>query len=192
MTVGVLLSALGLLVLLVGLVGQSVRSRPKVEILREVERLRDTVVQVHDRTHREVVALWVRVRNERAGAHFTARVKNVTGVPPNWGDPYEVELLAWEHTDEPVWFIDSDGTARVHLATLADDGVREFWFQIPKSAMWSPGGRGSGNQLQEGYWNGPIEFDFELVNRDSGEVVAKKRGVITLWPRGTDPGFVLQ
>jgi len=104
--------------------------------------------------------LWVEVTNAGPTASFSARVRKAIGTGK---DEYDVDEVAWEHTEERHYEIPRDHRARLRLANMCTKpGQRRLWFWTARSATWSPGGHAAGHRMAD---FGPvIEFDLTVTN----------------------------
>lgn len=134
---------------------------------------------------------WVTVFNEGPTSEFTARVRDVAGVPKNWkdGDAYVVRQPLWE-TPPPdsKERIESGGSRRIKLAAILRN-PRAFWFYTSEAGLQDA----PGHQLLLGRDEiADIDFVLEVVNTGDSDQAIRKEGRFQIPLNVSDATFTLQ
>lgn len=131
-------------------------------------------VDVNDVTYTHGSVLWVPVDNAGPTSTFAARVKSVSGVPPEWGKDYKVDPASWEQQPDPEIAIPRGSRRRLKVLSIPKR-PRAFWFY---SGQW-------GSELPGNQWQIPpdaepaIRFTLEVVNTgDADQTVSRDIEVV--------------
>lgn len=142
-------------------------------------------IPVNDMEYHDNVRLWVRVTNNGPVAEFAAQVTNTKGFPESWVD--YTKPIAWEQTREPSLQLARGAHALLRLGNVSRKPLC-VWFYGPAS-MHTENFHTTWQQNRQA--SGSIEFDLEVSNLTTSQVV-KKRGVVVFGAEGELPGFTLE
>jgi hypothetical protein len=119
-------------------------------------------------------AAWVWVKNNGPTASFAAEVRDVTGVPSEWGD-YFVAEAAWDQKNSATIEIPHGGRRKLKVAAIARRPHRGFWFWTSEGQVEAPGWQ---------WWmgdneTGDVRFEVVLTNTSTDQI-ATCRGRIRI------------
>lgn len=120
----------------------------------------DRIFDVHVRA-----AAWLWVKNNGPTATFAAEIREVTGVPSDWGD-YWVAEAAWDQKNAPTVEIPHGARRKLKVAAIAEYPQRGFWFWIADGQEEVPG-------MQ--WWlgddeSGTVAFEISITNTATDQV----------------------
>jgi hypothetical protein len=151
------------------------RNEPSFDCTTHLEPVNWYVGPWNQRMFTHASVAWVTVRNHGSTSEFTARIRDVEGVPPHWGDDqsYVVRQPLWETPPaRSTERIESGGSRRLKLAAILKD-PRAFWFYTSEAGIQD----GPGHQLLLGSNDtADIRFILEIVNTGDADQAIQGTG----------------
>jgi hypothetical protein len=123
---------------------------------------RGRIMDIHVRA-----VAWLWVTNNGPTASFAAEVREVTGVPSDWGD-YFVAEAEWDQKNSAVIEIPHGGRRKLKLLAIVLHPQRGFWFWTSEGQVEAPGWQA---YLGDGE-DADLRFEVVLTNTASDQVNA--------------------
>jgi hypothetical protein len=141
-------------------------------------------ISVNNRAFLDNYVLWISVQNNGPTSEFHARVPQVIGTPPEWGEPYEVIHPSWEQSPAAAMLIPGyGGKRRLILANIACS-PRAFWFYTSQFGAQEAGNQFLISELVPDDQAVEIDFTVEIINTGAKDQIVHRRALITIPSEG--------
>jgi hypothetical protein len=120
--------------------------------------------------------LWVFVENSGPTSEFTARIREVSGVPSAWGDPYSVDQPLWDGEGASSVRIEKGGRRKLRIASILNEPIC-FWFWTSEMHDARPGHQW---MMLAGETPVSIEFVLDVVNSGEDDQTVRSHGRIDI------------